>query len=396
MNDIVFKLDKTIHQLLSGESDINCDSIDIDSIEDRMLKSLARKVVNLTEQYTSCYRFIVDLSFGRLDTSPPPKNAFANPFKQLHAELCYLTWQIQQIADGDYDQRVSFSGDFSDAINRMIIALRGRKVILNELKESYKVLEKQKENITESIRYASMIQKATLPTKEYVDSILPDYFIYNKPRDILSGDFYWFYHTDDCIIAAVADCTGHGVPGAIVSMLGISVLTEIARKMEKLKADEILNKLRDEIIHLLNPVGSYSLIQNGMDLALVIFHKKNRIIEYAGANNPIYLIRDGQVIEQKANKMPIGIYIKKNESFAATSFDYLSGDTLYMFSDGYIDQFGGDDNTKFSKKNFKELLLSINKYSMAEQAEILDETHRVWKGMKSQIDDILVVGIRLT
>ena len=395
MNEIVFKLDKTIHQLISGEGNLNLDLIDIDSVNDEALKSLAVKIVNLAEQYKRCYRFIIDLSFGRLDTEVPSMNVFAYPFKQLHAELRHLTWQIQQIADGDYEQYVSFLGDFSDAINKMIVALRGRKAILDELEKSHELLEKQKNEITESIRYASIIQKATLPTKEYTDSIFPEYFIYNNPRDILSGDFYWFYHIDDYIIAAVADCTGHGVPGAIVSMLGISELSEIVRKMKELKADEILNELRNKIIHLLHPAGSNSIIQDGMDIALVILHTKNRKIEYAGANNPLYLVRDGQLIEKKANKMPIGIYILKNEPFIATSFDYFPGDTLYMFSDGYVTQFGGEHDTKFNKKNFKELLLSINDYSMAEQAKILDKTHRDWKGMQPQIDDILVVGVRL-
>jgi len=396
MSDIVSKLDKTIHQLLSGKDNMNLDSIDIDSIEDEALKSLASKIENLVEQYKSCYRFIMDLSFGRLDTQPPRMNSFADPFKQLHSELRYLTWQIQQIANGDYDQHVSFSGDFSAAINKMIIALRGRKVILNELKESYKLLEKQKKEITESICYASIIQKAAQPAKEYVDSILPEYFIYNVPRDILSGDFYWFYHNDDCIIAALADCTGHGVPGAIVSMLGITMLTEIVRKMAKPKADEILNKLRNKVIRLLNPVGCESVIQDGMDIALVIFHKKNRKVEYAGANNPLYLIRNGQLIEKKANKMPIGVYVRKDEPFTATNFDYLPGDTFYMFSDGYVDQFGGEHDKKFKKEKFKELLLTINDYSMAEQEKILDKTYWDWKGKQPQIDDILVVGIRLT
>jgi len=396
VNDIVLKLDHIIHQLLSGKGNTILDPIDIDSIEDEALKSLAHKIETLAGQYKSCYRFIVDLSSGRLDTESPRMNAFANPFKQLHAELKHLTWQIQQIADGDYEQRVSFSGDFSDAINKMIAALRGRKVILDELNESYKQLEIQKKDITESICYASIIQKSTLPAKEYVDSILPEYFIYNLPRDILSGDFYWFYHNSDGIIAAVADCTGHGIPGAIVSMLGISILAEIVRKMDILIADEILNKLRNKVIRLLNPVGCQSIIQDGMDISLVIFHTKNRKIEYAGANNPLYLIRDGQLIEIKANKMPIGVYVRKDEPFTAISFDYFPGDTFYLFSDGYVDQFGGEHDKKFTKKNFKELLLSINDYSMTEQAKILDQTHRDWKGMCPQLDDILVVGIRIT
>jgi len=299
VNDIISKLDKTICQLLSGNGTVKFEPIDIDGIENEALKSLAGNIENLSEKHNDCYGFIMNLASGKLDTETPRTNNFVSPFKQLHAMLRHLTWQIQQIADGDYEQRVSFSGDFSDAINKMIVALRERKTIVDELEKSHELLEKQKKDITESIKYASIIQKATLPSKEYIDSIFSDYFIYKVPRDILSGDFYWLYHTNDCIIAVVADCTGHGVPGAIVSMVGISVLTEIVRKMEKLKADEILNELRNKIIRLLNPMGSDSIIQDGMDIALVIFHTKKRKIEYAGAQNPLYFVLGGRLIEKK-------------------------------------------------------------------------------------------------
>ena len=257
------------------------------------------------------------------------------------------------------------------------------------------LLEHQKEEITDSIRYASLIQKATLPAKDYTDSVLPEHFIYYKPRDIVSGDFYWIDRTGDHIIVAAADCTGHGVPGAIVSMLGLSALKKIAGRMKTPKADEILNELRGEIIHLLNPVGSADRRQDGMDIALVVIHTQNREMEYAGAYNPLYVIRDGQLIEKKANKMPIGLYVKKEESFTAHMLDYQSGDAIYLFSDGYADQFGGTDGAKFKTKNFKELLVNINGHSMEEQMHILEKTHVEWKGKYPQIDDILVIGIKL-
>jgi len=263
------------------------------------------------------------------------------------------------------------------------------------LATQHKMLEKQKEEITDSIRYASLIQKATLPAKEYSDSILPEHFIYYRPRDIVSGDFYWINKMDDCIIVAAADCTGHGVPGAIVSMLGISTLSKVASRMSTPKADVMLNELRDEVIKLLNPAGSADQRQDGMDIALTIINTSKHEMEFAGAYNPMYLIRNGELIEKKANRMPIGLHVKQDEQFSSTYFEYKPGDTIYMFSDGYADQFGGNDETKFLTKNFKRLLLQINQYTMEEQSNIIEKTHLEWRKDVPQIDDILVIGIRL-
>jgi len=263
------------------------------------------------------------------------------------------------------------------------------------LASQHKMLEKQKEEITDSIRYASLIQKATLPAKEYSDHILPEHFIYYRPRDIVSGDFYWINNMGDFIIVAAADCTGHGVPGAIVSMLGISTLSKVASRMKTPKADVMLNELRDEVIQLLNPAGSADQRQDGMDIALAIINTNKHEIEFAGAYNPLYLVRDGELIEKKANRMPVGLHVKQNEQFTSTYFDYLPGDTIYVFTDGYADQFGGVDETKFLSKNFKKLLVDINQNSMIEQAQIIDKTHLAWRSEIPQIDDILIIGIRL-
>jgi len=281
----------------------------------------------------------------------------------------------------------------------VVVLYRGylQKKKANALLEKQNVLlEKQKEEITDSIRYASLIQKAALPAKEFSDSILPEHFIYFKPRDIVSGDFYWMDHTDGYTIIAVADCTGHGVPGAIVSMLGISALTKVTGRMKVPKADEILNELRREIIHMLNPVGSANVRQDGMDIALVVISEKDRELEFAGAYNPLYLVRNGELVEKKADRMPVGIYVKQNQPFTPIRFAYLPGDTIYMFSDGYADQFGGDNTSKFKSKKFKSLLVDINSHNMEEQAHIIDKTHLDWRGERPQIDDVLVIGIRLS
>jgi serine phosphatase RsbU (regulator of sigma subunit) len=264
-------------------------------------------------------------------------------------------------------------------------------------KKDSELLAKQKKEITDSILYASLIQKSTLPTKEYVESVLPyEHFVYFKPRDIVSGDFYWIDWTADCIIVAVADCTGHGVPGAIVSMLGIAALNKVSSKMKEPKADLLLNELRKEVIRQLNPIGSANERADGLDIALTVIHKKSRKIEFAGAYMPLYLIRDGELIVKKANRMPIGLYVKNDEPFTAHRINFQPDDVLYLTSDGYASQFGGIDNTTFKTKNLKNLLLKINQYPMDEQARILDETHNEWKRLRPQVDDILILGIKLS
>lgn len=275
-----------------------------------------------------------------------------------------------------------------------VLAINYYKSFVRKKKDNI-LLAKQKEEITDSIRYAGLIQKSTLPSKEYAESILPEHFIFSRPRDIVSGDFYWMTKKNNFTIVAVADCTGHGVPGAIVSMLGISSLDKIVAKMEIPQADGILNRLREEIIRLLNPEGSTEVIQDGMDIALVVIDKDKNEVEYAGAYNPLYLIRNNTLIEKKANRMPIGLFVKKNESFTASRFSYMENDTMYLFSDGYIDQFGGDHGEKFKSRKFKEMLLVINEKPMEEQCRILNENYLNWKGGYPQIDDILIVGIKL-
>lgn len=254
----------------------------------------------------------------------------------------------------------------------------------------------QKQAITDSIQYASRIQSALLPPEKVLSNLLPDdHFIFFKPRDIVSGDFYWFAEADNKIIAAAADCTGHGVPGAFMSMLGVTFLTEIVNKIEDLKANEILNELRANVIKSLHQTGKENEAKDGMDIALSIIDLENMELQFAGAYNPLYLIRNGELIQTKANKMPIGIYFRGEKPFTNNTIKIKKGDILYMFSDGFVDQFGGEQGRKFMAKNFKNLLLSIHKNSMAEQKEILNKELIKWRGSIEQIDDIIVLGIKI-
>jgi len=264
-----------------------------------------------------------------------------------------------------------------------------------QLSEQRDKIAKQHREITESIQAASLVQKAVLPPTEYMNHMLTEYFVFNKPRNTVSGDFYWMTQKGAYKVIAVADCTGHGVSGAIVSMLGISSLNKIVNEMDIPQSDVILNQLRDMIILLLNPEGAESNTRNGMDMALIVVNTLSHEIEFSGAKNPLYWIHSGELTEMSANRMSIGADEKQNRAFTAEKFVYTEGDLIYMFSDGYCDQFDNANQEQFKKKRFKNLLLFISDKPLHEQLRIIERTHLDWCGSTKQTDDILVFGLKL-
>jgi len=266
---------------------------------------------------------------------------------------------------------------------------------IKKIRKANSLLAYQKKQITDSIEYASRIQTAILPPEDFISRVIPDHFILYKPRDIVSGDFYWITHKDDKIIVAAVDCTGHGVPGAFMSMLGFAFLNEIVNKETELKANSILNQLRDYVKESLHQTGKEDEAKDGMDIALCIIDPDKQKLQYSGAYNPLYLIRDDDFISLKADRMPIGIHIIEKGSFTNHEIDIKKGDIIYIFTDGYIDQFGGPNSRKFKLIPFKEMLISIKDKSMSEQKEILDTEFAKWKGDHDQIDDVLVMGIKI-
>ncbi|HUX57223.1 MAG TPA: SpoIIE family protein phosphatase [Bacteroidales bacterium] len=257
------------------------------------------------------------------------------------------------------------------------------------------IIELKNQSITDSIQYASRIQTAVLPPIDFIGEWNLDNFILFKPKDIVSGDFYWGVKKDDKIIVAAGDCTGHGVPGAFMSMLGHAFLEEIANTKNIENAASILNLLRDEVINALKQKGNVGEARDGMDISLIILDTKTGRLDFAGANNPIYLIRDNNLIKIQGDRMPIGIHFITFSPFTNQSIETIKGDHLYLFSDGYADQFGGQKGKKFMYKQFQNTLLSNNQKTMTMQKEILDNTFEKWKGDRDQIDDVLVIGMCL-
>lgn len=258
-------------------------------------------------------------------------------------------------------------------------------------------LDEKNKDITASIRYAKRIQDAILPPDEFVKKFLPKTFVLFKPKDIVSGDFYWLDDKKDQVLFAAVDCTGHGVPGAFMSIVGHSKLDQIVGEQGLTKPSDILNELNKNVSATLRQ--SYledNSIRDGMDIALCSFNRKTNVMEYAGAFNPMWLIRKGELIEYKADKFPIGnLKPGENKKFTNHSIPLEVGDTLYIFSDGFADQFGGPNGKKLKYSTFKQLLLDNQHLSMEEQGELLNKTIEEWRGTLEQVDDILVIGTRL-
>jgi len=279
-----------------------------------------------------------------------------------------------------------------------------------ELRATMETINKQKEEITDSIHYAKYIQNAILPRKEKRNQLLNEHFVYFKPKNIVSGDFYWTKEIEGRTIVAAADCTGHGVPGAFMSMLGISFLNDIVTKEYITHPGVILRRLRKDVINALQQKGEFGEQRDGMDIALCSIDYKNMDLQFSGANNPLYLIRDKDkppindttsiaqgnhiLYEIKGDRMPISIN-ERMDRFKMFEFQLLKGDLLYMFSDGYMDQFGGSRGKKFMSSKFKELLLTNCNEEMSEQHKIIDKALINWQNSYEQVDDILVIGIQI-
>jgi serine phosphatase RsbU (regulator of sigma subunit) len=269
-----------------------------------------------------------------------------------------------------------------------------------EIRRQMEIVEQQKTSITDSIRYAKRIQTAMLPPHEVVDSSLPDSFILYLPRDIVSGDFFWVREvSDSMIIICAADCTGHGVPGAFMSMLGMSLLTDIVNSNTNeirsygFTPADILNEMRTRIKTSLRQTGKDGETRDGMDMSLCILDTHTKTLHYSGANNSVYIVENGEITELKATRNPIGIY-PAEVSFVNQEHTLSTGSVFYMFSDGFADQIG-QEGKKFMSKNFKKLLAEISSQPVAEIREKLHQSHLEWRQEEEQMDDILVIGVRV-
>lgn len=255
------------------------------------------------------------------------------------------------------------------------------------------LLEIKNKEILDSIHYAKSLQEAILPPENQLRNLLPQSFIFFLPKDIISGDFYWFESTGDKIIIVAADCTGHGVAGALMSVLGTSLLNQIVNEKGIQTPSLILKQLNSSVISSLNKSDADS--HAGMDIAICSIDLKSKTIEFAGAKRPLWIIRNGELISTSGDKFSIGSQFWDKESFTNHSISIATNDSVYLFSDGYADQFGGEHGKKLMTTNFKDLLISNQNKNMNEQRIVLSEYFEKWKGSNEQVDDVMVIGIKI-
>ncbi len=278
-----------------------------------------------------------------------------------------------------------------------ILTDQNQKINQNKklIEKAHSILENKNKDITESIIYAQRIQEAILPLNEELEKKFPDSFILYKPRDIVSGDFYWFSKVENLNFFAVADCTGHGVPGAFMSMIGNDILNQVVNDENVSNPAEILTQMDKKISGALSKSKSNPNTKDGMDMGLISVDDNDNILHFSGANRPLFLLRKTEIFEFKSINKTVGIQMEKEVPFELHTIPLEKGDCIYLFTDGFADQFGGPKNKKFLTKRFKEMLLSFAHLSMKDQKIRIEEVFENWRGKQKQIDDICLFGFKV-
>jgi serine phosphatase RsbU (regulator of sigma subunit) len=317
-----------------------------------------------------------------------------------------FTSAYEPLSDQDSLGHALLKMRYNLAENERILEQKVKERTEEVVKQKEEILEKNEElevlytQVTDSIRYAKRIQEAILPPESAVSTIIPNSFILYKPKDIVSGDFYWLDKKNGKAMVAAVDCTGHGVPGAFMSIVGYNLLKDIVSNSDLSAPGEIMDAMSDGVNRTLHNRTKFGAeggqTKDGMDMTLLSIDYDNMELQFAGANNPLYIIRDGEVIQYKADKFPIGYSIfDEPKKYYTHTIQLQKSDLVYIFSDGYADQFGGPRGKKLMAGKFRELLLVASKLPIGEQKAFLNRTIEEWRGNLEQVDDMLVIGIRM-
>jgi PAS domain S-box-containing protein len=291
----------------------------------------------------------------------------------------WVRWNVSYLND---EQLMGIGYDITD-----------KKLNEKRLIENNKQLLQQNKDITDSIYYAQRIQQSILQTPEHLATYFKESFLLYKPKDIVSGDYYWFYEDTQFRYIAAIDCTGHGVPGAMMSMVANSIFKEVFLNLKITDPSSILKALDEELGKTINR-NIDEAFSDGMDVSLVRIDKASNELVFAGAFRSIIIVRNGEIMELKGSRYPIGFYSNIEKKFENNTFSLQQGDCIYLYTDGFIDQFGGERNKKLNKINFKELLRTIHDMSMEEQEAFLEYAFNNWKQDNGQTDDVLVIGLK--
>ena len=350
---------------------------------------------NITYLNPACIIHFPEISFLKFDHQAL-HNLNKNFKKFKTGELIKYEEEIK-IGNRYYAQRMLLMAEMG--------VIRIFNIDITQIKEAEGIIREKNKDITDSIIYAKKIQESILPQLNILHTQFSNSFVFYQPKDIVSGDFYWFTLAGDSkqttnetqlpyLIIAAADCTGHGVPGAFMSMVGTNLLSHIVLEGEIKKPSDALTELDRRIKKALKQEDEQTESRDGMDIALCSINKEKHILHYAGANRPLLIIRDRKLIEYTPTKLPIGGRHTEDKFFQNHTIELCKGDCIYMFTDGYCDQFGGPNGKKFMKKKFYELLLNVSSENMQKQKNIIDEAINNWKGLMEQTDDMLVIGIK--
>ena len=362
----------------------------------------------LVRQIKELYENAMLLAKGTLNGERPGKtNLLAGGMKELHSKLNHLTWQAQQIEKGDYQQRIDFMGEFSHAFNSMVIKLEERE---RRLKEEILVRQKaeaevrlQNKLITDSIQYAAVIQRSILPNSALIASLTAESFIIWQPRDIIGGDFYWFVQCPSGFMAAIIDCTGHGVPGAFMTLAVSQMLKTMLESGIDYSPADVLTALDEKVRETFYPTGeNRERMYAGLDMGLIKVNTIEHKVTFAGARLPLFHLRAGQVTEIPGSRRSVGYATsgrlgKKTRyiHFENREIDYTTGDRFYLSTDGYFDQHGCIDANPFGISKFVQLLIANCSLPLQEQKAILLDELETYMGIEKQRDDITMIGLTL-
>lgn len=380
---------------IDSEGDLNLASVNIMRRKDEVEKAIKQLEIDKLLAKTKEDSMLISQRQMEIEEVTNSIETYEARVKEANAKLDMQSYQLQT-------QRMYLYGGLVVLI--IIIGFLGivyrllkQKQKVNQLlKTKNKLIEEIHNDVVSSIRYAQRIQTAILPPKEFIESkVQNEYFVLYKPKDIVSGDFYWVDEKNKKILISAIDCTGHGVPGAFMSMIGYNSLNKAVKEYGLTQPADILNALNKFISEALRK-STNKTIRDGMDMSFISIDYENNVLEYAGAYNPLYIIRNNELIHVKSDNIPIGSFFQyPDRKFTNHIIPILKGDCIYVFTDGFADQFGGPDFRKFMYRNFKELLLNIHQKPMEKQEELLWEELCNWKGEEEQIDDICVIGIKI-